>query len=96
VTAKVGEYFQERLRDFAAKRRGTVSEVHGWGHLAGLHFTDMEKAKAFAAGCVDRGLDVSVQAYKSEVPPAALMKLPLIAGYEVVDTVVETLAGVAN
>ena len=96
VTAKVGEYFQERLRDFAAKRRGTVSEVHGWGHLAGLHFTDMEKAKAFAAGCVDRGLDVSVQAYKSEVPPAALMKLPLIAGCEVVDTVVETLAGVAN
>lgn len=96
VTAAVGKYLQDRLADLASRHPATITEVHGWGHLAGLHFRDLDTAKLYATRCVDRGLDISVQAYKSDVPPAALMKLPLIAGFEVVDAVVDVLGEVAK
>ena len=37
------------------------------------------------------GLDISVQTYKAGCPPSALTKLPLIAGYEVVDFILSRM-----
>jgi hypothetical protein len=41
------------------------------------------------ANLVERGLDISVQTYKTSFPPTALTKLPLIATAEAIDFVVE-------
>ena len=85
VTRPIGDYFQQRLRDFADKHPSLITTVDGSRHLAGICFAAVEPAKAFAAALNDLGIDISVQTYKTTCPPAALIKPPLIAGYEVID-----------
>ena len=51
----------------------------------------MELSKCFAKALNDGGLDISVQTYKKGCPPCALMKLPLIAGFDVIDLVVRRM-----
>jgi acetylornithine/succinyldiaminopimelate/putrescine aminotransferase len=89
--AAVGGYYEERLNDLLGKYPALLSEIQGRRHLAGVYFQDIEPAKAFAKDLNDAGLDISVQTYKAGCPPSALTKLPLIAGYEVVDFVVERM-----
>jgi len=89
VTAAVGDYYAERLREVAGRFEGLVTGVEGSRHMTSLMVEDLNSAKALAALLVEAGLDISVQAYKADCPPALLSKLPLIAGYEVVDRVVE-------
>jgi hypothetical protein len=60
--------------------------------MAGLCFRDLAAAKSFVRLLRDRGIDISVQTYKASCPPTALTKLPLIAGYEVVDFLVDRMA----
>lgn len=56
-----------------------------------LSFAENQSATGFARILVERGLDVSVQSYKADCPPTMLTKLPLIAGFEVVDFVVDQM-----
>ena len=51
----------------------------------------MHLSKRFAGLLNEGGLDVSVQTYKKGCPPCALTKLPLIAGPDVVDFVVNRM-----
>lgn len=88
VTKAVGDYYAARLRDVAAAFEGLVTAVEGKSHMSTLYIDDLVSAKAIAALLVDAGLDISAQTYKADCPPALLTKLPLIAGYEVVDCVV--------
>ena len=88
-TRAVGDEYQVRLRDLARKYRRHMAAVDGRRHLASLVFHELGGAKAFVKHLVDGGLDISVQDYKKDdCPPAAMTKLPLIAGHEVVDTVI--------
>lgn len=91
LTAAVGERYEQRLRDLADRHRGVIAAVHGRRHLCGIQFGDVETAKRFASAVADGGLDISVQTYKTTCPPAALTKLPLIAGDALVDLVIERL-----
>ena len=59
-----------------------------------LRFGDTHSAVTFAKLLVARGLDVSAQTYKPDCPPSVLTKLPLIAGCEVVDFILDRMAGV--
>ena len=88
VTRRVGDRFEELLRGLADRHPAVVESVHGCRHLAGIHFHDMAVGKAFASALNRRGLDISIQTYKKACPPAALIKLPLICGYEAVDFVI--------
>lgn len=94
VVAATGDYYAERLRAVAERFPGLVTGVQGYRHMSSLMLADLEAAKAIAARLVEAGLDISVQAYKADCPPALLSKLPLIAGYEVVDCVVEKVEAV--
>jgi hypothetical protein len=91
VTAGVGEYLEARLRELVECSGGVLTAFHGRRHLAALHFADVDRAKRAAQAANARGLDISVQTYKSTCPPAALLKLPLTADHAVVDAVVERL-----
>jgi acetylornithine/succinyldiaminopimelate/putrescine aminotransferase len=90
VTRAVGDYFEQRMRELADAHR-QLAGFEGRRHLGALHFADMAQAKAFTAKLNHAGLDISVQAYKAAVPPAAMLKLPLICGYEVVDAIVKKM-----
>lgn len=91
VTKAVGDYYAGRLREVAARYDGLVTAVEGHRHMSTMFIEDLESAKAIAALLVEAGLDISAQTYKADCPPALLTKLPLIAGYEVVDCVVEKI-----
>ena len=88
VTAAVGDYYGERLHGLAELFPHLIASIEGSRHMAGIYFTDLEPAKAFAAHLQEAGLDISVQAYKEGCPPSALTKLPLIAGYEAIDHII--------
>jgi len=85
VTRAVGDYYEERLRAWAGRRKGIVTGIHGSRHLLGIEFADINQSQEFARQLKAHGLDISVQTYKTNCPPVALTKLPIIAGYEVVD-----------
>ncbi len=91
VTGAVGDYYEARLRETADRHRELVRGIDGRRHLCGIAFHSLDAGKAFAAQLNRGGMDVSVQTYKTGCPPSALTKLPLIAGYEVVDFVIERI-----
>lgn len=91
ATRRIGEYFEDRVRAMAERHRGLVASIDGKRHMLGIGFADVHAAKALASGLNDAGLDISVQTYKSDCPPSALLKLPLIMGTKAVDFVLDRL-----
>lgn len=94
VIRSVGEDYAARLRDLAARFPAVIDRAEGWAHLSTLFLHDLATAKRVAEKLVAMGIDISVQAYKPDCPPALLTKLPLIAGPEVVAFVVEKIEAV--
>lgn len=88
VTAAIGDYYEQRVTELVERHGGLFAGWAGRRHLIGLRFRDLTTAKAFAKSLNNMGVDISVQAYKSDCPPAALTKLPLIAGTEVIDLLI--------
>lgn len=88
ITRAVGDYYRRRLDELAGAHPGLLVRVEGCRHMAGLCFHDLAAAKSFVQSLLGRGIDISVQTYKASCPPTALTKLPLVAGYEVVDFLV--------
>jgi hypothetical protein len=89
-----GDYYQERLRDLAARNPRIVETVDGVRHMASLFFHTPELAEAFAAGMNGRCIDVSTHSYKAESLPAALTKLPLVADRSCIDFVIGAMEDV--
>ena len=94
VTREIGDYYAARLQELAGKFPKLVAGVDGCRHLSCLRFGDTSAATGFARLLIERGLDVSAQTYKPDCPPSVLTKVPLIAGYEVVDFILDRMAGV--
>ena len=91
VTRQVGEAYEARVRYLAEQHSNLISEVQGSGHMTTIALRDLTTAKRIVATLNERGLDISIQAYKADCPPVLLTKLPLIAGHEVVAFLVECL-----
>jgi len=91
VTREIGEYYEARVRDLADHFPKVVVGVVGCRHLTCLRFNDSSIATGFAQSLQERGLDMSAQTYKADCPPSILTKLPLIAGYEVVDFILDRM-----
>jgi 4-aminobutyrate aminotransferase-like enzyme len=85
VVREIGDYYEARLREFAAAHADRVIDVRGLRHMCGLVFDSLKSASGFASRMVEMGFDVSAQTYKADCPPVALTKLPLIVTREVVD-----------
>jgi acetylornithine/succinyldiaminopimelate/putrescine aminotransferase len=97
ATRAIGDYYEERLRQFAEAHPEHISAVGGRRHLSSLYFKELEPAKAFAQALNRRGLDVSAQTYKADCPPAVLTKIPLITPPAMVDFLLEHMeAAIAN
>jgi acetylornithine/succinyldiaminopimelate/putrescine aminotransferase len=91
ITASLGIRFESGLRDLATDFPDLITGIDGWRHMTTLGFADTNRAKAFVGALADRGLDVSVQAYKADTPPVALTKLPLTADQAVVDYIIAAM-----
>ena len=89
VTRDVGDEYESRLRELASRYPTVVAAVEGRRHLAVLRFREISDATALVRRCVAWGLDISAQTYKEDCLPAVLTKLPLIAGADVVDLVLD-------
>ena len=85
VTRTIGDYYEARIREFAAAHPEKISVVEGKRHLTTMYFKQLDAAKAFARELNRRGLDISAQTYKADCPPAVLTKIPLITTPVVVD-----------
>jgi 4-aminobutyrate aminotransferase-like enzyme len=94
VTRQIGDYYASQLGELAAKFPKLITGVDGSRHLSCLRFGDTANAVTFARLLVEQGLDVSAQTYKPDCPPSVLTKLPLIAGADVVDFILDRMAGV--
>lgn len=94
VTEAIGDYFEQRLRDLADAHPSMIVRIEGRRHCAAVCFEDANRAKAFTASLNELGIDISVQTYKASGPPAAMLKPPLIAGYEAIDMLIEKMESV--
>ena len=65
--------------------------IEGCRHMSSICFAELEPALAFVAALNVAGLDISVQTYKTQCPPSALTKLPLITGFEAADAVLDRM-----
>jgi hypothetical protein len=91
ITRAIGDYYEGRMREFAAAHPDKISAVEGKRHLTTMYFKGLDSAKAFARDLNRRGLDISSQTYKEDCPPAVLTKIPLIATPAVVDFIITQL-----
>ena len=94
VIRQVGDYYAGRLRELAGEFPKLITGVDGSRHLSCLRFGATDAAVTFAKLLVARGIDVSTQTYTPDCPPSVLTKLPLIAGAEVVDFILDRMASV--
>ncbi|MFC1582473.1 aminotransferase class III-fold pyridoxal phosphate-dependent enzyme [Planctomycetota bacterium] len=86
ATRRLGEYFEERIRTIGNENEHFIAGINGKRHMLAITFQEVDPAKAFAAELNDQGIDISVQTYKTEVPPAAMLKLPLIMDRKAIDS----------
>ncbi|MBI5689987.1 MAG: aminotransferase class III-fold pyridoxal phosphate-dependent enzyme [Verrucomicrobia bacterium] len=91
VTRALGDLYEARLRELAARQADQIAAVEGRRHLAALCFHSLATAKAFVRRLLARGLDVSAQTYKADCPPAVLTKLPLLTTAPMIDFVLAQL-----
>ena len=85
VTRALGDRFEERLREIGDRHRALVASVDGKRHLLGIAFNDLDQARRFTGILNAGGVDISVQSYKADCPPSALLKPPLTMGAEALD-----------
>ena len=91
ITRAIGDYYEARVREFAAAHPDKISAVEGRRHMTTMFFKGLDAAKAFARDLNRRGLDISAQTYKADCPPAVLTKIPLIATSVVVDFILDRM-----
>ena len=91
VIEEVGDRYHQALCRVAERFPKIVQGVAGCRHLSAVVFHRLEQAQSFVRMLDARGVDISVQSYKAVCPPVALTKLPLIAGHEVVDFLIDAV-----
>ena len=85
ITRELGDYFELSLKKMAEKFPDIIKKIEGTRHLSSIVFESAETAAEFAGIVRDRGFDISAQTYKANCPPAALIKIPLIADRNLID-----------
>ena len=71
-----------------------VERIEGQGLLSAVTFRDVGETVRFVQLLQEECIDVSAQVYKACCPPAALLKLPLIASRTMIDWMIQRMAGV--
>ena len=87
----LGSYYEERIRELAKQYGHIISRVEGRRHMTTLFFRVVEDAVSFTSYLNKKGIDISTQTYKANVPPSALTKIPLIATPQMADFIVDKM-----
>ncbi len=90
-TIAVGNYYEEELKNLAARHSGKVLKIEGLRHLSAVFFHDPALAVNFCSRLNERGIDISAHTYKANCPPSALTKIPLTASPAMVDFLVRSM-----
>lgn len=88
---KMGEYIEKGIAEIAKEFPEVIEKGDGLGHLAAIHFKNVETAAKFTKLINDECVDISAQLYKADCPPGALIKPPLIADEVVVDVMLQKI-----
>lgn len=88
---RLGQLFEDGLCDLATLYPQKIDKIEGSRHMAAIHFKTVEQVIAFNKKMNDAGFDVGAQLYKANCPPAALMKMPIIACEEELRLVIEKI-----
>jgi 4-aminobutyrate aminotransferase-like enzyme len=88
VTRAIGDYYEMRMKEIGTRHPGKIQNVEGKRHMTTVYFHSLDAANSVARELNRRGLDISVQSYKTNCPPVLLTKLPLISTLEVVEFVI--------
>jgi len=90
-TREIGDYYEGRIRELGRKYSDLIIKVEGDRHMTSMFFESVEKTIEFTSFLNDRCIDISAQAYKTEFPPSALTKIPLISTYKMVDYIISKM-----
>lgn len=85
----LGLYTEHLFQALAAKYPDIINKVEGKGHLIALHFKNVDDAVKLVKAMNEQCIDISAQTYKANCPPAALLKLPLVASQKTLDMLQE-------
>lgn len=80
-----GAYFIEKMRQLKVKHSSVIADIEGEDFLGAITFHDVEKTVDFVRRLNEKCIDISAHVYKSFCPPAALLKLPVIATPKLID-----------
>jgi acetylornithine/succinyldiaminopimelate/putrescine aminotransferase len=94
--AENGAYFNRRLKEIASVHSDIITKIEGEGLLAGITFGAVGPAAQFAHLLNDECIDTSAQLYKSNCPPAVLLKPPVIASKAVLDFICDKTDSALN
>lgn len=87
----MGQYYEDKLRELAARYPDCIDRTEGLGHLSTIFFRETQTVTRFTEKLNEACIDVSAQTYKASCPPAALTKPPTIATREMIDYVVYSM-----
>ena len=87
ITA-VGNYYESKVRALKDKYSDIIRDIEGLELLSAIVFHDIDETSVFVKKLSAYGFDVSAQLYKAFCPPAALLKLPLIASKALIDSLI--------
>ena len=87
----IGKYYEGELRSLLKRYPHIISEIEGQRHLSSIFFFKAEQALEFIHYLNAKCIDISAQTYKSDCPPAALTKLPLISSPKMVDFLIRNM-----
>lgn len=87
----IGKYYAGELRTLLKRYPQIISEIEGCRHLASIFFFKAEQALEFIHYLNLDCIDISAQTYKSNCPPAALTKIPLISSPKMVDFLIRKM-----
>lgn len=85
---EIGTYYEEKIKDMAARFSGVIDCVEGKGHMLAIFFHEAQQVTRFTERLNAECIDISAQTYKAMCPPAALTKIPIISTKKMVDFLV--------
>ncbi len=92
--SEVGQYYEKRVKSLEEKFPDVVAYVEGEQLLSAITFKNVEETVHFVKRMNERCFDISAQVYKAYCPPAALLKLPLIATPKLIDCLMKQMESV--
>ena len=87
-----GKHVENALAKLKAQHEKNIGVVEGLGHLAAIHFSSIDDATEFADRLNDMCIDISVQTYKDNCPPAVLIKPPFIMEESTIEFMIEKMS----